>query len=291
MNILVTGASGRVGRSVALKLMRSHSVHGVDTTPSSSAEFVGDIRDEALLRQALAGRDVLVHTAALHAPHVGLRSDADFKSINVAATGALARLAIEAGVQHLVFTSTTALYGHASTPPDRAGWIDETVAPQPRTIYHLSKIAAEACLEVFSQETGLPVTVLQMSRCFPEPVNLMAVYRLNRGVDFRDVADAHAAAVDKRLPGFQRFIVSAVPPFEPGDCEGLFTDAPGVLRARAPELVQAFEERGWELPPSLDRVYDSARAQEALDWTPRHGFRSVLALYDQELPEVLPPTR
>jgi UDP-glucose 4-epimerase len=291
MNILVTGASGRVGRSIALKLMRSHAVRGVDTNPSSSVEFVGDIRDAALMRQALAGIDVLVHTAALHAPHVGVRPDADFKAINVAATGALARLALEAGVQHLVFTSTTALYGHASTSPDRAGWIDETVTPQPRTIYHRSKIAAEGRLETFSKETGLPVTVLQMSRCFPEPVNLMAVYRLNRGVDFRDVADAHAAAIEKRLPGFQRFIVSAATPFEPGDCEGLFTDAPAALRRRAPDLVQAFEERGWELPPSLDRVYTSARAREALDWTPRHGFQSVLNLYDQELPEVLPPTR
>ena len=291
MNILVTGASGRVGRAIALKLMRSHAVRGVDTAPSSSAELAGDIRDAAFMRQALAGIDVLVHTAALHAPHVGLRTEADFEAINVAATGALARLALEAGVRHLVFTSTTALYGHASTPPDRAGWVDETVTPRPRTIYHRSKIAAEDRLEAFSKETGLAVTVLQMSRCFPEPVNLMAVYRLNRGVDFRDVADAHACAIDKRLPGFQRFIVSAATPFEPGDCESLFVDAPAVLRRRAPDLVLAFEERGWDLPSSLDRVYSSARARDALDWTPRHGFQSVLDLYDQELPEVLPPTR
>ena len=291
MNVLVTGASGRVGLSIALKLLRSHVVRGVDTTPSSSAEFVGDIRDEALMRQALAGTDVLVHTAALHAPQVGLRPDAEFESINVLATEALAGLALEAGVRHLVFTSTTALYGHASTPPGRAGWIDESVTPRPRTIYHRSKIEAESRLEAFSKETGLPVTVLQMSRCFPEPVNLMAVYRLNRGVDFRDVADAHACAIEKRLPGFQRFIVSAATPFEPGDCEALFVDAPGVLRRRAPELVRAFEERGWDLPPSLDRVYSSALAREALDWAPRHGFQSVLDLYDQELPEVLPPSR
>ena len=291
MNILVTGASGRVGRAIALKLMRSHAVRGVDTAPSSSAELAGDIRDAAFMRQALAGIDVLVHTAALHAPHVGLRTEADFEAINVAATGALARLALEAGVRHLVFTSTTALYGHASTPPDRAGWVDETVTPRPRTVYHRSKIAAEDRLEAFSKETGLAVTVLQMSRCFPEPVNLMAVYRLNRGVDFRDVADAHACAIDKRLPGFQRFIVSAATPFEPGDCESLFVDAPAVLRRRAPDLVLAFEERGWDLPPTLDRVYSSARARDALDWTPRHGFQSVLDLYDQELPEVLPPTR
>ena len=244
-----------------------------------------------MMRQALAGIDVLVHTAALHAPHVGLRTEADFEAINVAATVALARLALEAGVRHLVFTSTTALYGHASTPPDRAGWVDETVTPRPRTVYHRSKIAAEDRLDAFSKETGLAVTVLQMSRCFPEPVNLMAVYRLNRGVDFRDVADAHACAIDKRLPGFQRFIVSAATPFEPGDCESLFVDAPAVLRRRAPDLVLAFEERGWDLPPSLDRVYSSARARDALDWTPRHGFQSVLDLYDQELPEVLPPTR
>ena len=47
--------------------------------------------------------------------------------------------ACAAGVGQLLYTSTTALYGDAATPPHAAGWVDETLTPQPRTIYHWSR--------------------------------------------------------------------------------------------------------------------------------------------------------
>jgi hypothetical protein len=47
--------------------------------------------------------------------------------------------------------------------------------------------------------------------------------------------------------------------------------------------------RGWPLPARIDRVYDASLAREELGWTPRHGFRSVLALWDDESSEVMPP--
>ena len=75
---------------------------------------------------------------------------------------------------------------------------------------------------------------------FPEPADLMAVYRLHRGVDARDVASAHAAAAAVRPPGFKRLIVSGASPFTPSLCQGLWDDAPAVLAAVAPDLVQAF---------------------------------------------------
>ena len=52
-----------------------------------------------------------------------------------------------------------------------------------------------------------------MSRCFPEPADLMAVFRLTRGIDARDVANAHLCSVEKRLSGFNRFIISGATPF------------------------------------------------------------------------------
>ena len=69
-----------------------------------------------------------------------------------------------------------------------------------------------------------------MSRCFPEPANLMAIYRLTRGIDVRDVANAHPCAIDKRLSGFNRFIVSDFTPFNLNDCKQLHTNASAVLK-------------------------------------------------------------
>ncbi len=111
MKILITGSVGRVGRAIYIKLMTKYNVVGVDKTPCSTADFVGDIRDQHLIQRALQDIDVIIHTAALHAPHVGLQCDDDFYTINVEATEKLALLGIEAGVKRFIFTSTTALYG------------------------------------------------------------------------------------------------------------------------------------------------------------------------------------
>jgi UDP-glucose 4-epimerase len=292
MKVLVTGATGRIGRGICVALMADrhqfHDVQGIDRQPSSTAHFVGDLRDIELLKNALEGVEAVVHTAALHAPHVGIAPDKEFQSINVDATRSLAELAGEMGVQHLVFTSTTALYGHASKEEGRTAWVDEQTVPQPRTIYHRTKLAAEELLEKWSAGACIPVTVLRMSRCFPEPADLMAIYRLNRGIDARDVASAHRLALEKRLPGFRKFIVSAATPFGPEHGERLFEDAAGVIRELAPELAREFGRRGWRLPSSLDRVYDSRAAQQDLGWLPRHGFEAVLDMLDQGMSEVLP---
>ena len=222
MKILVTGSAGRVGRAIYIKLMKNHDVVGIDTTPCSTSDFIGDIRDESLLNKALDKVDVIIHTAALHAPHVGLVSDDGFESINVDATERLALLGIKKGIKHFIFTSTTALYGFASTPTDTAGWVTEKITPKPKSIYHRTKIKAENKLEAISHRYGIPVTVLQMSRCFPEPANLMAIYRLTRGIDARDVASAHSLAIDKRHLGFSRFIISGKTPFKREQCERLY---------------------------------------------------------------------
>lgn len=288
MRILVTGSAGRVGRAIYIKLMRTHDVVGIDKTPCSTADYIGDIRDSALIDGILENIDVIVHTAALHAPHVSLVPDSEFQSINVDATEKLALAGVKAGVKHFIFTSTTALYGYASTPRGVAGWVNEEVTPQPKSIYHKSKIAAEAKLEEISNLFQLPVTVLQMSRCFPEPADLMAVFRLTRGIDARDVANAHLCAVEKHLSGFNRFIISGATPFHFSDCEALYSEAGAVIERKCPEIALAFKQRNWQLPQSLDRVYDSSSAREKLGWSPIHGFESVLEMLDTETAEVLP---
>ncbi|CAG22937.1 hypothetical oxidoreductase protein [Photobacterium profundum SS9] len=172
-----------------------------------------------------------------------------------------------------------------------AGWVDETVTPSPKTIYHKSKIQAEQILKNISNLFNLPVTVLQMSRCFPEPAPLMAVYRLTRGIDARDVASAHACAVDKRLSGFRRYIISGQTPFNKTSCEQLYHSADDAIREYAPSLASDFANRGWRLPQTLDRVYDSTLAQQELGWLPKYDYESVLSMLDNEIAEVLPATR
>lgn len=288
MRILVTGSTGRVGRAIYVRLCGEHEVVGLDVAPSSTADVVASLDDEPALRSVLRGVDAVIHVAALHAPHVNRRPDAAFETVNVDGTARLARLALEAGVKRFVFTSTTALYGAGADPGEPAAWVREETTPRPRTIYHRTKLAAEQALEAQAAAGRLAVTVLRMSRCFPEPAPLMAGYRLHRGVDARDVADAHAAALAWDQPGYRKYVISGETPFTPEDASGLGTDAPAVLARRAPALVAAFASRGWSLPQGIDRVYDSGRAQAELGWRPRYGFEEVLAELDRRSPEVLP---
>lgn len=287
MRVVVTGSGGRVGRAIFRRLSREHDVIGIDQLPASTAaQHVGDIADRRLLATAFAGAQAVIHTAALHAPHVGIAPEHEFERVNVEGTEAVISMAREMGLRRIVFTSSTAVYG--VTPSAQATWIDEESETNPITIYHRTKLVAEELLRD-AASCGIEVRVLRMSRCFPEPANLMAVYRLHRGIDARDVASAHEAALSNAGDPHQTLVVSGATPFTRSDVDGLAEDAPGVLRLRAPELVRAYEARRWPLPRTIDRVYASARAQEALPWRPRFGFAEVLSMLDQEHAEVLPP--
>ena len=267
MRILVTGAAGLIGSAVAESLRAADAVVGLDLTPGPQVDLVADIREPL----PLGGFDAVVHVAALHAPHVGLAPDVEFRRVNVDATARLLDAAIAANVSRFVFTSTTSVYGHALEPADgRAAWIDEEVEPQPRDIYDETKLAAEARVRA----AGLPGAILRMSRCFPEPLRDMAAYRLHRGIDRRDVARAHVLALLADAPA-QTLVMSASPPFVEADREALLTDPDAVLRLRAPGLAERFQRRGWPLGP-IGRVYSPRKAAASLGFVPRYGADALL---------------
>lgn len=286
MRIVLTGSSGRVGRAIFSALAGRHDVNGIDRSPFSTTHIVGDFADIKPLRSALERADAVIHAAALHAPHVGIVPDAEFQRINVDGTRMLAEAAMAAGVPRLVFTSTTALYGHAVSAGS-CTFIDEETPPRPKSIYHRTKLEAE---QVLAEMAGphLAVRVLRMSRSFPEPADVMAAYRLHRGVDIRDVADAHVQALSNAGDDFQRYIISAATPFSADDCDILARDAAFILRQRTPALAATFAEMGWTLPATIDRIYSPARAAEELGWTSRFGFEEVVAELARRSLEVLP---
>jgi len=104
----------------------------------------------------------------------------------------------------------------------------------------------------------------------------MAWYRLYRGVDRRDVAEAHAAAlVREGVPAI--YIVSAATPFQREDSDELFRNAPSVIERRCPGLIERMAAKGWHPPQSIDRVYDGGSARRDLGNEPAFGVESCLA--------------
>lgn len=291
--MLVTGSSGHLGEALVRSLPAAgHEPIGLDRLPSPFTRHVGSIEDRAFLRRALHGVDAVLHVATLHKPHVASHGLQAFVDTNVAGTLAVLEEGLSAGVRAVVFTSTTSAFGAALLPPPGApaAWITEEVAPVPRNIYGVTKVAAESLCELFHRAHGLPCLVLRASRFFPEEdddprlraacgdENLKVNELLHRRVDVEDVVAAHLRALE-RAPaiGFGRYVVSATTPFRPEDLAELRRDAPAVVARRVPGCPEAYARLGWRLLPSVDRVYVNARARADLGWAPRWDFARALA--------------
>ena len=275
MRILVTGSSGRIGGAISARLSLRHQVTGLDLKAGPMTSVLGDIRDVRLLATICGGIDAVIHTASLHAPDLGIRPEQEFRDINVEGTQRLLAACGEAGVSRFVYTSTTSLYGRALMPAcGEAVWVTEELQPEPRDIYDETKLAAEqACAE--AARGGMTCISLRMSRCFPEHPRLVAIYRLYRGVDAADVAQAHELALAPGLTGFDVFNVSAYSPFTLAECGTLLSDARTAVLAHDPWALPEFARRGWELPESIDRVYVVDKAIAGLGYRPAHDFKSL----------------
>lgn len=275
MKVLVTGSSGRIGSAIAARLTLRHQVIGLDQRTGPLTTAIADVRETVRIAQLLDGIDAVVHTASLHVPDLATRTEREFRETNVEATRRLLAACGEAGVRRFVYTSTTSLYGHALVPADRAAvWVTEDLEPRPRDVYDETKLEAEAaCAEAARQ--GLACVSLRVGRCFAEEPRLVAIYRLYRGVDAEDVAQAHELALAAECAGHEICNVSAPPPFDAPDCPRLFEDAATVLLERFPWAEAEFARRGWQLPRSIDRVYVVGRAIARLGYRPVHDFPSL----------------
>src|ERR1700742_841698 len=143
---LVTGSAGHLGEALVRSLrLAGERVAGIDRKSSPFTDAVGSIADRAFVREQVRGAKVVLHAAALHKPHVATHTRQDFIDVNVTGTLNLLEESVVAGVQSFVCTSTTSVFGDALTPGEGepAAWITEDVAPIPKNIYGVTKLAAE----------------------------------------------------------------------------------------------------------------------------------------------------
>lgn len=109
MRVLVTGASGMLGRGIAQALIgRGDQVSVLQRRPSGLAcrEVLGDVADTAAVRAAVTAQDAVVHCAA----KVDVTGQwADYAHANVAGTRTVVSACLELGVRRLVHVSTPAV--------------------------------------------------------------------------------------------------------------------------------------------------------------------------------------
>ncbi|MGH8419160.1 MAG: NAD-dependent epimerase/dehydratase family protein [Pseudomonas sp.] len=163
MRILVTGATGFIGtRLCELLVSEGHEVRGVSR--SGGGEVVGvdyqakDFTNAESISESLRGIDCVVHLAG-RAHVLNKQGDAPalYRAINRDATLQLARLAMEAGVQRLVFVSSIGVNGNQSAQQR----FTEDSVPAPAADYARSKLEAEEGLKALVQTSGMQLVIIR----------------------------------------------------------------------------------------------------------------------------------
>jgi NAD dependent epimerase/dehydratase len=171
--ILVTGADGFIGSHLTEHLVRcGHRVRAfvlydsfnswgwLDETAKDVREsldvFAGDIRDPHGVRAAMQDCDVVLHLAALIAIPYSYHSPDTYIDTNIKGTLNVVQAARQLGVQRVVHTSTSEVYGTARFVP-----ITEHHPLQGQSPYSASKIGADQIATSFHFSFGTPVSVIR----------------------------------------------------------------------------------------------------------------------------------
>ena len=160
MQILVSGASGRIGRYVVKELVSAgHNVTGVDILASESgnSRFLRvDLTDAGEVYQALAAAEaeVVVHLGAW--ANAGIVPDTRTYADNVQGTFNLFQACADLGIQRVVSASSAQVYGFAKEPPVYVP-VDEAHPLRPANCYALSKVVGEEAADYFVKRFGLTI--------------------------------------------------------------------------------------------------------------------------------------
>lgn len=171
--VLVTGADGFIGSHLtellvekgyevrAFAFYNSFNTWGwLDTLPPSIMDhvevFTGDIRDPNGVRTALQGCSAVFHLAALIAIPFSYHSPDSYVDTNIKGTLNVLQAARDLGIERVLITSTSEVYGTARYVP-----IDEDHPYQGQSPYSATKIGADRLAESFYRSFSLPVTIVR----------------------------------------------------------------------------------------------------------------------------------
>ncbi|MGR0220745.1 NAD-dependent epimerase/dehydratase family protein [Agromyces sp. ZXT2-6] len=290
MRVVVTGSSGRLGRSLATRLAAAgHEVTGLDRAPAGL-----DGVDEHTVDLAAAGAaartigelrpDALVHLAGIAVPFSA--PERDILLANTALAHDVLSAAASARVGRVLAASSPTLIGYSS-PAWRAAAvpIDETHPIEPANAYALSKAVIEETARMFARTAAgaygffRPCYVISPEEWAGAPTQqghtvaerladpALAAVSLFNYVDARDVA------------GFVDAWLAA--PADAIDGEGFFVGAADALAERpVAELWREFAPGLGAAADALEGtapVFSIRKAADRLGWRPTRDWRSELA--------------
>ena len=171
MKILITGADGFIGSHLVEALIKKgyevraftfynsfNSLGWLDSLPPEVLKnidvFSGDIRDPYGVKTAMKGCSKVIHLAALIAIPYSYHSPETYVDTNIKGTLNILQASRELGIDRVIHTSTSEVYGTAKYVP-----IDEKHPLKGQSPYSASKIAADQLAFSFYSSFDLPVVI------------------------------------------------------------------------------------------------------------------------------------
>jgi nucleoside-diphosphate-sugar epimerase len=188
-SILVTGATGFVGKALCDRLLREgRHVRGTFLRAKGADSLVAGVEPSGIdpitsvtdWGGALQGVDTVIHLAAR--VHVINETASDplgaFRSVNTEGTKNLARQAAEAGIRRFVFLSTIGVNGDDSGSQPYTEWSN----PQAHNPYSVSKLEAEQLLQSMASKSGMEIVILRAPLVYgpANPGNFLSLLRIVR---------------------------------------------------------------------------------------------------------------
>ncbi len=170
MNFLITGAAGFLGSALANQLAREgHQVRGIDDLSTGDPQSLspdvhftrGDVNDRPKLWTLLQEVDVVYHLAARVSVQESVLYPRDYNAVNVGGTVALMEAIRDVGVRRVVLASSGAVYGDLGDQP-----LKESLIPNPRSPYAVSKLAAEYYVRTIGGLWGIETVILRVFNAY-----------------------------------------------------------------------------------------------------------------------------
>ena len=200
MKSLVTGGAGFIGSHLVDKLLElGHEVVVIDNEYSDVHEqfywnlkaqnYKYDIRDYENTRPLYQGVDCVFHIAAEARIQPAILNPIEAVSINCVGTATVLQCAREAGVQKVMYSSTSSGYGF-NQPPNHENQPDDCLNP-----YSVSKVAGEKLCKMYTKLFGLKTISFRYFNVYGERQPLRGQYAPVVGIFLRQRASGEPLTI------------------------------------------------------------------------------------------------